>query len=173
MKKDINDIVLSYSTHMGIVIRIISIIVLGFVLFGICYVIYEFVKGKYSKCMNIIEIVGIIGLPFILILAISLFIDSWKIIVFNEQIITVYIIGIKISTLRWLDINEVEMGKTNQFRNFIQCKMLCLYAIDKKKVTIPVELECFDQFYHMLKSYISNIPDWSKDEMHTRHRRYG
>jgi hypothetical protein len=88
-----------------------------------------------------------------------LFIDCWKIIVINDQTITVYLIGIKISTIKWQDINKIKMEKTNQFKNYAQCNMICLYG-SKKRITIPEKMYRFDLFFNYLKQRISSTSIW-------------
>ena len=162
MKRESNNIVLSYMTKDGIVIRITSAFFLGFVIFGILYSLYWLAKGKYSDSLSCVDVIGIFGLPILLIMAICFFIDYWRIVIANEKKITISLLGIKTLTKTWQDIKEVKMEKMSPLKNFFQPEILCLYTNDDRKIIVPVEWNRFDQFYNLLKTKISNVPVWSK-----------
>jgi hypothetical protein len=51
------------------------------------------------------------------------------------------------------------MEKTNQFKNYAQCTMICLYS-NKKKIAIPEKMYRFDLFFNYLKQRISSTSIW-------------
>jgi hypothetical protein len=94
-------------------------------------------------------------MPIIITWVFFLFIDAWKVIVFNKNTISLYILGIRLASIQCHDIIKIKIKKTNQFINLEQGTIVCLYDKNHREIAISQKMDRYDFFGKFVKEHIA------------------
>ena len=142
-----NEIILSHSK----IFRFFTAILFVVVILGCILSFLQFFSS--DKKPSLMDILGIISGISLTMWNGFLICDSWKIIKVNEKMIEKKVFFYS-CFIHWNDITGIKEKKTNQFKNFVQGKILVLVTKQGKEIDIAEKYNNFSIFYNV---YIKNM----------------